>query len=289
MLAVSPRTARALVVFSTILLVVFDAVSQYVPIGYTKLADLSSEYPTIVSPSNWTFYIWFLIFVALVAYTVFTALVGLEWRYHRLAPAYLATSLLNVVWLVLAQYRHLVWSLVVLAVYALVLAWIAWDTNTGEAPSDAESREEVALDVAQLQQEAGDSAEDSEVRQKSIRERWFSWYRATWEDVCLRYTFLLYLSWIYVAFWVNALMLTPESRRTQFGYVVLVLVVAGLPMLSLYLQNVVPSLVAAWTLVGVLVGSTSEDVRAIGAVLSLFPIGVVMRVVALRFPKPQPQ
>ena len=284
------RVSRALVVSSTILLVVFDAVSQYVPIGYTKLADLSSEYPTIVSPSNWTFYIWFLIFVALVAYTVFTALVGLEWRYHRLALAYFVTSLLNVTWLVLAQYRHLAWSLVVLGVYVLVLAWIAWDTNTGEAPSDAERSEEAAIEALQLQQraEAGDSSDDAAPRRKSFRERWFSWYRATWEDVCLRYTFLLYLSWVYVAFWVNALMLTPESRRTQFGYVVLVLVVAGLPMLSLYLQNVVPSLVAAWVLAGVLVGSTSEDVRAIGAVLALFPIGVVMRVVALRFPKPMP-
>jgi len=122
MLGRKPKEKRGLRVVAAVAFVVMvtvNALANILPINGQTSGEVSDKYANLFAPAGFTFAIWSVIYLLLAAYTVYQ-LVGLKGKsqlkpevLNRVTPHYIASSLLNAVW-IFAWHYEVIWLSVIL-------------------------------------------------------------------------------------------------------------------------------------------------------------------------------
>jgi benzodiazapine receptor len=117
-------------------------------LGGKNTADVSAAYPTLITPAGFTFSIWGVIYLLLLAFVVFQLSPG-----HRRDPfnrqvggLFILSSAFNIAWLFLWQYEYIVAS--VPLIFGLLATLVAIYVRLGVRMSKASLREKLSVHLA---------------------------------------------------------------------------------------------------------------------------------------------
>src|SRR5215203_1748495 len=99
----SDRMRQVLVVVAAIVTIVYNSISQAIPIGGNTSADISNQYPTYFTPASYAFSIWGVIYLLVLGYAIYQALPAQrENPYQRkVGWLFIVTCVLNCLWITL--------------------------------------------------------------------------------------------------------------------------------------------------------------------------------------------
>jgi benzodiazapine receptor len=105
--------------------VIVNAAAVIIPLGGVTTAELSDRFPVLVTPANYVFSIWSVIYLLLLAFTVYQALPAQrdDAALRRLGYLPALTGILNTAWVLLWQFQ--VFVLTVPVMLALLVTLIA--------------------------------------------------------------------------------------------------------------------------------------------------------------------
>jgi hypothetical protein len=241
------RVRQILVIVATIATLVVNGLASTLPLNNITTGEISDLFEVYFVPAGYVFSIWGLIYVALIAYTIYQALPAQadNPRLRRIGYPYIGSAVANIAWLFL--WHYLVFPITILAMVALLIFLIQiylllGTGRTGTTPA----------------------------------ERWL-----------VRVPFSIYLGWITVATVANATSLLDFLGWNGFGlapeaWAVIMLIVATLVAILMGVRHgdIAYILVIVWAFAGIavkhsgtLVVSITAGVMAALALVSLV-IGV---------------
>jgi hypothetical protein len=222
-------------VLATLLVIGINAAANRLPLNGQTTGEISDRFDVYFVPAGYVFAIWGLIYLGLLAFTIYQALPSQREnpRLRALGYFYALSCLANIIWLFLWHYEFFVWSLV--AMVALLLLLIA----------------------SYLRLETG-------LNRVSGAETWLA-----------RVPFSIYLGWITVATVANATSLLDYLGWNGWGlapewWAVIMLVVAAAiaSLVSITRGDVAYVLVIVWAFVGIAIKHTGTPLVSIVAALA---------------------
>jgi hypothetical protein len=238
---------QVLVIVATVATIIVNILASTLPLNDVTTGDISDLFEVYFVPAGYVFSIWGLIYIGLIAYTVYQALPSQAGnpRLQRIGYPYIGSAVANIVWLFL--WHYMVFPVTIVAMLALLLFLIQiylllGTGRTGTTPA----------------------------------ERWL-----------VRVPFSIYLGWITVATVANATSLLDFLGWNGFGlapeaWAVIMLIVATIVAILMGVRHgdIAYILVIVWAFAGIavkhsdtLVVSITAGVMAALALLSLV-IGV---------------
>jgi hypothetical protein len=127
---VSRRTPRVVALLSYVFMVVMNALATTLPLNGQTTAEISDRYDTLFAPIGYTFAIWGVIYLLLGVYSVYQ-LIRDNAIIRSITPWFIASSLLNGVWIVAWHYDVLWLSLVIIVALLVTLIVINKTTTAG--------------------------------------------------------------------------------------------------------------------------------------------------------------
>ncbi|MCC6904199.1 MAG: tryptophan-rich sensory protein [Anaerolineae bacterium] len=118
-------TRQFLVIATTVLTLVMNSAATLVPLNGRTTAEISDSYPVLFTPAGYVFSIWSVIYLGLIAYTIYQALPSQRENplLERIGTVYILSGLMNSGWIVLWHYDFIPVSvLVMLALLGLLIA-----------------------------------------------------------------------------------------------------------------------------------------------------------------------
>jgi hypothetical protein len=111
------------VVLATIGVIVVNGLANILPFNGLTTGDISDRFDVYFVPAGYVFSIWGLIYVALIAYTVYQALPSQREnsRLRRTGALYVLSCVANAAWLFLWHYEQFLWSLIAMGTLLLCL------------------------------------------------------------------------------------------------------------------------------------------------------------------------
>src|SRR3954467_6455619 len=88
-----------LVMLATLATVAFNVLAASGYINNVTPAEISARYPTVLTPAGYAFSIWSLIYLGLLAFSVYQALPANTVRYRPVRSLYILSCLLNCIWI----------------------------------------------------------------------------------------------------------------------------------------------------------------------------------------------
>lgn len=107
----------------TLFVIGINAAANIVPINGFNTGQLSALYPTGFTPAGWVFGIWSLIYIGLIALSVWAirARGAAAVRMDRIRPAFIVSCVANASWILVWHYRYVLASLIVMLVLLVSL------------------------------------------------------------------------------------------------------------------------------------------------------------------------
>jgi Ca2+/Na+ antiporter len=220
------------VVLSTIALLVVNGLANALPLNGQTTAEISDRFDVYFVPAGYVFAIWGVIYLALIAYSIYQALPAQREhpRLRRIGWPYVVSCAANVAWLFLWHYEIFRWTIVAMAALLLLLIAIY-----------------LILDIGRSR--------------VSTAETWLA-----------RIPFSIYLGWITVATIANAASLLDYLNWSGWGiapewWAVIMLVVAAIiaTLVSLTRGDVAYILVIVWAFAGIGVKQSATTLVAVAA------------------------
>ena len=108
----------AFVLVITLITIAFNSLANILPLNGLNTGQISDRYPVLFVPAGYVFSIWGLIYIVLVAYSVYQLLPAQRsnTRLQRIAPLYMVSGLANMVWLALWHFEQITLSLAAMLV-----------------------------------------------------------------------------------------------------------------------------------------------------------------------------
>jgi hypothetical protein len=242
---------QATVVLTTLAVLAINGLASASGLNGQTTGEISDRFPAYFVPAGYVFAIWGLIYLALIAYSIYQALPAQRAnpRLRRTGWLYFLSGAANIAWLFLWHYEYFRWTIVAMGALLLLLIAIYLTLGTGRS-------------------------------RVSSAESWLA-----------RVPFSIYLGWITVATIANASSLLVYLNWSGWGiapewWAVIMLVVATLiaALVSVTRGDVAYILVIAWAFAGIavkhistpLVAGTAAGMAAF-ALLTLV-IGVPLRI-----------
>ena len=119
------RVRSFLVLAATLGAIAFNWLATVGAINGSTPAGISANYPTLVTPANWSFSIWSLIYLSLLVFSVYQLLPSQVERLRPIRSIYIASCVLNCLWIYLWQYDLIVGCFAVIVILWLVLLVIS--------------------------------------------------------------------------------------------------------------------------------------------------------------------
>lgn len=88
-----------LVVSATGVTIIFNSLAAAGYVGDVLPSEISSRYPTVLTPAGYAFSIWSLIYLGITAFSIFQALPSQLERFRRVRTLYIASCVLNCAWI----------------------------------------------------------------------------------------------------------------------------------------------------------------------------------------------
>jgi len=126
-----------LVLAATIGVILFNWLAATGRLAGTDTAAISAKYQTLVTPAGYAFSIWTLIYVGLVAFSVFQLLPANVARFRPVRSLYIFTCALNCAWLYFWQQEQIVVCFVIILTLAVALFAINFIIREPESMTDA--------------------------------------------------------------------------------------------------------------------------------------------------------
>jgi hypothetical protein len=108
--------------------VIYNGLSQAIPIGISTNAEIANRLPIYFFPANFTFSIWGIIFLALIAFAIYQALPSQRSNpfVRAVGPWLILSSLGNIGWLLVFQYEQFALSMIpiVWLLFTLGMAYV---------------------------------------------------------------------------------------------------------------------------------------------------------------------
>lgn len=107
---------RFLILIATLAVIGVNAAANIVPINGVNTGQVSANYPTGFTPAGWVFSIWSLIYVGLIAFSIFAirATSVQAARVRRIEIAYIVSCIANAIWIFMWHYGYILASLVLM-------------------------------------------------------------------------------------------------------------------------------------------------------------------------------
>lgn len=119
---------RYLILIATLVVIGVNAAANIVPINGVNTGQVSASYPTGFTPAGWVFAIWSLIYLGLIAFSIFAirATSVQTARLRRIEAAYLVSCVANAVWIFMWHYGFILASLLFMLVLlaSLVVVYV---------------------------------------------------------------------------------------------------------------------------------------------------------------------
>jgi hypothetical protein len=241
---------QVVVLLSTICLIGVNILANTLPLNGQNTGEISDRFDVYFVPAGYVFSIWFLIYLALIGYSVYQALPSQRDnpRLRRTGYLYVLSCIANVAWLFLWHYEY--FALTLVAMVALLLLLIAIYLRLGTGRTSVSSAE-------------------------------------TW---LVRGPFSIYLGWITVATISNATSLLDYWNWNGWGlsaelWAVIILVTGAIiaSAMSLTRGDIAYILVIVWAYLGVAIKNGDTPLITIlagflaGLVLGTLLLGVPLR------------
>lgn len=132
------KTHQTLNIGVTLLTLAVNGLANALPLNGQLTGEISDRFPIRFVPAGYVFAIWGLIYLGLIAFTVYQALPAQreDETLKRISPLYWLTSLANSVWIFLWHYEFFAWTIFVMA--ALLVSLIALYRQLSRSPRAAE-------------------------------------------------------------------------------------------------------------------------------------------------------
>lgn len=124
------KTPRVIALLSYVFMVVMNALATTLPLNGQTTAEISDRYDTLFAPIGYTFAIWGVIYLLLGVYSVYQ-LIRDNAVIRAITPWFIASSLLNGVWIV-AWHYEVIWLALVIIVVLLVTLIVINKKTTAE-------------------------------------------------------------------------------------------------------------------------------------------------------------
>jgi benzodiazapine receptor len=218
---------QVLNVLGTVVTLLLGFLANALPLNGQTQAEISARYPVLFTPAGYVFSIWGLIYIGLVAFSVYQALPAQRENplLRRIGYWYVASSVANAAWLLLWHYDLLVLSMVAMLgiLVSLVVIYVRLGIGLVQAAP--------AL-------------------------RW-----------CVHVPFSIYLAWVTVATVANASVVLYATNWGGWGLapevwtVIMMLAAAAISvLLNLSRPSLAWTLVITWSLVGIAARHTSTPI-----------------------------
>lgn len=122
------KTPRVIALLSYVFMVVMNTLATTLPLNGQTTAEISDRYDTLFAPIGYTFAIWGVIYLLLGVYSVYQ-LVRDNAVVRAITPWFIASSLLNGVWIIAWHYEVLWLSLVIIVALLITLIVINKETT----------------------------------------------------------------------------------------------------------------------------------------------------------------
>lgn len=129
------RIRSILVLAATIGVIVFNWLAATGRLG-SDTAEISDKYPTLLTPAGYAFSIWSLIYLGLVAFSIYQMLPANLARFRTVRSFYIFSCALNCAWLYFWHREQIVLCFVVIAALCATLAIICYHLRDPESLSD---------------------------------------------------------------------------------------------------------------------------------------------------------
>lgn len=118
------KLQQALVVASTILMMVFNWLAASGILGGISTGAVSDKYEVVITPPGFAFAVWSVIYSGMIAFTVFQSLPSKAAVFRAIRPAYLVSCVFNALWLYLWALEMMVLCQIVITALLASLAYI---------------------------------------------------------------------------------------------------------------------------------------------------------------------
>ena len=115
------RLRSILVILATAATVGFNALAAAGYINGITPAEISDQYPTIITPAGYAFSIWSLIYAGLLAFSIYQALSANLERFGGVRTLYIASCVLNCAWIYFWHHGYIGVCAVLIIALAIVL------------------------------------------------------------------------------------------------------------------------------------------------------------------------
>lgn len=220
------------VLLSTIVVIVVNGLANALPLNDQSTGEISGRFDVYFVPAGYVFAIWGLIYLAMIAYSIYQVLPAQREnpRLQRTGWLYVLSCAANVAWLFLWHYEVFVWTIVAMVILLLTLIAIYLILGIGRTLVD-------------------------------MAEAWL-----------VRLPFSIYLGWITVATIANATSLLDYLNWNGWGIapewwtiILLAVTMVITSLMSITRGDVAYVLVIAWALIGIAVKHSETPLVAIPA------------------------
>jgi len=126
-----------LVLAATLGLLGFNWMAVTGRLGGNETGDISDKYPTLITPADYAFSIWGLIYLALIAFTIYQLLPANIIRFRPVRSLYIFSCALNCAWLYFWHAEQIVVCFLIILALRIVLLFITFILRRPESLADA--------------------------------------------------------------------------------------------------------------------------------------------------------
>ncbi|MGF1503966.1 MAG: TspO/MBR family protein [Anaerolineae bacterium] len=111
------------VVVTTVSVLIMNALANSLPLNGLTTGEISARFPVLFTPAGYVFSIWSVIYIGLIAYTVYQALPAQRDSdlLDTVGWLYVASGVLNIIWLLLWHYLQIALTFPVMALLLVTL------------------------------------------------------------------------------------------------------------------------------------------------------------------------
>ncbi|MBN1661017.1 MAG: tryptophan-rich sensory protein [Anaerolineae bacterium] len=231
-------------VLATIAVIVVNTLANALPINGQTTGEISDRFDVYFVPAGYVFAIWGLIYIALLAFSIYQALPAQRTnpRLRRVGYLYALSCVANIAWLLFWHYEYFWWTLVAMFALLVLLILIYLRLRTGRLRVPAAE---------------------------------------TW---CIRVPFSIYLGWITVATVANVTSVLDWAGWNGWGigeaaWAVIMLIVAAVVAVAMSLDrgDVAFVGVISWAFIGIAV--KQSDTQLVATTAAILALAVLLTLV----------
>jgi hypothetical protein len=129
------RIRSILVLAATLGVIVFNWLAATGRLG-SDTAEISDKYQTLLTPAGYAFSIWSLIYLGIIAFSIYQMLPANVARFRAVRSSYIFSCVLNCAWLYFWHREQIVICFVIIAVFCGTLALICYQLRDPQSPGD---------------------------------------------------------------------------------------------------------------------------------------------------------